>query len=80
MQTDAIYMPLAHNVAVAIHRLDNVPTAQRANERMVAIVNTITISHAQRFICSPIEDFVCVLPNRQLGNAKEAVEALASFA
>lgn len=80
MLTDTIYMPLAHNAALAIHRHSNLPTAQRANERMVAIVNTITISHAQRFICSPFEDFICVLPDRHIGNARQALETLAALA
>jgi hypothetical protein len=78
--TSAMYMPLAYNAALAIHRLENIPTAQRANQRMVAIVNSSTISHAQRFICSTTRDFVCVLPNRELGNAEEAVKTLMQFA
>jgi hypothetical protein len=74
------YVPLAYNVALMIHQHDDRPVALTADQRMVAIVNTITISHAQRFICSPTNDFVCVLPDRRLGNAREAVEALVSFA
>jgi hypothetical protein len=77
--TDTIFMPLAHNVAVVIHKSNGVPTAQRANERMVAVVNACTVSQAQRFICSPREDFVCVLPDRQMGNAKRTLETLMSF-
>jgi len=46
---------------------------------MVAIVNAITVSYAQRFICSPTQDFVCVLPDRRLGNAQEAVIALTAL-
>jgi hypothetical protein len=80
MLADTIFMPLCRNVAVAFHRVEGIPTAQRANERMVAIVNSITISHAQRFICSPSGDFVCVLPDGSLGNAKQGVEAVMSFA
>jgi hypothetical protein len=79
MLTDTIFMPLCRNVAVVFHRVEGVPLAQRANERMVAIVNSITISHARRFICSPTGDFVCVLPDRRLGNAKQAVNELTSF-
>jgi hypothetical protein len=77
--SDAIYMPLAHNVALVVHRHDNIPTAQRANQQMVAIVNAITVSHARRFICSMTPDFRCVLPNRELGNAKDAIETLKNF-
>lgn len=77
--TNTIYMPLAHNVTLVVHHNDAVPTAQRANRRMVAIVNTITISHARRFVCSMTSDFTCVLPNRELGNAKDAIETLKRF-
>lgn len=80
LHTKAMYMPLAYNVALVIHRNENVPTAQRANQRMVGVVNALTISHAQRFICSPTRDFVCGLPDRRLGNAREAIETILSFA
>lgn len=80
MLTSTIFMPLSRRVAVAFHRFKGIPVAQRANERMVAIVNSVTISHAQRFICSPTADFVCVLPGGRLGNAKQALETLMSFA
>jgi len=75
----SIFMPLAHNVAVVFHRSEDRPTAQRANERMVAIVNAITIAHAQRFVCSIDRDFVCALPDRRIGNAKQTFEAVMSF-
>lgn len=77
--TTSVFMPLAHNVAIVFHRGEGIPTAQRANERMVAIVNTITVAHAQRFVFSMSDDFVCVLPDRRIGNAKEAVEAVISL-
>ena len=76
---NTIYMPLAHNVAIVVHGNEDVPLVQRANQRMVAIVNAITVSHAQRFICSRTQDFVCVLPGGRLGNAQEAVDALVSL-
>lgn len=75
----SIFMPLAHNVAVVFHRSEGRPTAQRANERMVATVNAITIAHAQRFVCSIDRDFVCALPDRRIGNAKQTFEAVMSF-
>jgi hypothetical protein len=78
--TSSIYMPLAHNVAVVFHQREDLPTAQRANERMVGIVNALTVSQSERFICSIARDFVCVLPDRRLGNAKQALEAVLSFA
>lgn len=78
--TSSIYMPLAYNVAVVFHQREGLPTAQRANERMVGIVNAITVSQTQRFICSIDGDFVCVLPDKRLGNAEQAVEAVISFA
>lgn len=74
-----VYMPLAYNVALVVHQNENVPVTQRANERMVAIVNSITIAYAERFICSPTRDFKCVLPNREIGNASDAVATLRSF-
>jgi hypothetical protein len=74
--TDTLYMPLAYNVALVIHGLDNIPTAQSANQGMVAIVNAITVSHAQQFICSRTRDFICVLPGGRLGNAQEALNTL----
>jgi hypothetical protein len=73
-------MPLAYNVAVVFHQREGLPMTQRANERMVGIVNAITVSQAQRFICSIDRDFVCVLPDKRLGNAEQAVEAVISFA
>jgi hypothetical protein len=74
-----IFMPLAYNVAIAIHRSENIPTAIRADRRMVARVNTVVVGYSERFICSPTPDFMCVLPNRQLGNAKDTVAALQRF-
>jgi len=62
-----IFMPLAYNVAIAIHRSENIPTALRADRRMVARVNTVVVGYSQRFICSPSLILRCVLPNRQLG-------------
>jgi len=56
-----IFMPLAYNVAIAIHRSENIPTALRADRRMVARVNTVVVGYSQRFICSPSLDFTCVL-------------------
>ena len=47
-----------------------------ANGRRIAALNR----RGQRFICSIDGDFVCVLPDKQLGNAKQAVEAVISFA
>jgi hypothetical protein len=77
--TSPIYMPLAYNVALVLHQEDKIPITQRADQRMVAIVNTITIAYAERFICSPARDFKCVLPNRAIGNASDAVATLMSF-
>lgn len=77
--TSSVFMPLAHNVAIVFHRGEGIPMAQRANERMVAIVNAITVAHAQRFIYSIDGDFVCVLPNRQIGDAKQTIEAVMSL-
>jgi len=78
-EMDIIYMPLAQNVALVTHRLPNVPLVQAANQQMVAVVNAITVSHAERFICSPMPDFICNLPNGRLGNAAETIETLRSF-
>jgi hypothetical protein len=75
----SIFMPLAHNVAVVFHRIEGRPTEQRANESMVATVNAITVAHAQRFVCSIDHDFVCALPDRRIGNAKQTFEAIMSF-
>jgi Protein of unknown function (DUF4238) len=74
-----IYMPLAHNVAMVVHRNEGVPVVQAATQRMIANVNASTVCQAQRFICSPTQDFVCVLPGGRLGNAQEAVSALMSL-
>ena len=76
---DTIYMPLARNVAVVLHRHTDVPAVQRAHRRMVAVVNALTISQAQRFIFSPTPDFICFLPGGRLGNARESIESLVSF-
>jgi len=80
MRKTPIFMPLAHNVALVIHTLKDGPTVQLVPERIVGVVNACTVGYAQRFICSPLQDFVCVLPNRQVGNAKQTVEAIMSFA
>lgn len=74
-----IYMPLGRSVALVIHGLANVPTVQRANQRMVGVVNAITISSAERFICSPTRDFACTLPGGRLGNAQDALTTALSF-
>jgi hypothetical protein len=73
---DSIHMPIARNVALVLHRLDNVPQVQRATREMVAVVNATTVAFAERFICSSTPDFFCRLPNGQLGNAEETMEAL----
>ena len=75
-----IYMPLAHNVAIMIHRFQDRPTALRADRHMVAVVNALTISHAERFICSPTSDFAFLLPGcKEIGNAADAAVLLRSF-
>jgi uncharacterized protein DUF4238 len=74
-----IYMPLAHNVAIAIHRSENRPTAMRADQRMIAIVNAMVVAYSQRFICSPTPDFICLLQNGELGNAKDTIAFLKSL-
>jgi hypothetical protein len=76
---DEIYMPIAKNVALVMHRLSDVPPAQPAHQQMVALVNQMTIMHAQRNIFSCTEDFICRLPGGRLGNAQQSVEALRSF-
>ena len=74
-----IYMPLAYNVAIAIHRSENRPTVMQADRQMVAIVNGITVAFSQRFICSPTPDFICALPGGKLGNAIDTIEVLEKF-
>jgi hypothetical protein len=69
-------MPLAYNVAVAIHRSEDRPTVLLADKRMVATVNSITVAFSQRFICSSTENFICVLPGGNLGNAEETMAVL----
>jgi hypothetical protein len=71
-----IYMPLAHNVAIAIHRSESRPTAMRADQEMIARVNAIVVAYSQRFICSRTQDFMCVLPNGELGKAKDTIAVL----
>ena len=75
-----IYMPLAHNVAVMIHRFQDRPTSLRADRYMVALVNSLTISYAERFICSPTPDYIFLTPgSKQIGNAADAAAILRSF-
>jgi hypothetical protein len=76
---DSIYMPIAKNVALVMHRLSDVPPAQPAHQQMVALVNTMTIMQAQRNIFSCTEDFICRLPSGAIGNARQSIEALQSF-
>ena len=77
----SIYMPLAYNAAVMIHRFPDRPTVLRADHHMVSLVNSLTISHAERFICSPTSDFTFLLPGcKQTGNATDAAAVLRSFA
>lgn len=76
---NTVYMPIARNVALVLHQIENVPLVQAATRDMVAVVNTITVSHAERFICSATVDFTCKLPDGQLGNAAETMETLKSF-
>ena len=41
--TDTIYMPIAKDVALVLHRIPNVPTVQRALREMVSLVNIFTM-------------------------------------
>lgn len=76
----SIYMPLAYNVAVMIHRFQDRPTALRADHYMVSLVNSLTVSYAERFICSPAPDFTLLLPgSKRIGNAADAAAVLRSF-
>jgi hypothetical protein len=68
-----IYMPIARNVALVLHRLPNVPTVQRALREMVSLVNILTMSQARRGVFSPTPDFVCTLHTGVLGNAKQGI-------
>ncbi len=79
LETNTMYMPLAYNVALMVHRFDKNPIALRADRGMVAVVNSIAISHAQRFVCSPTPDFSCLLPGGRLGNAREGIETVMSM-
>lgn len=74
--TDLIFMPLARNVALVLHKELNVPSVQRATSGMVAVVNAATVTLAQRFICSPGPDFICRLPGGRVGNAHETIRCL----
>jgi hypothetical protein len=75
-----IYMPLAYNVAVMIRRFQDCPTSLRADRYMVSLVNSLTISYAERFICSPTPDFIFLTPgNKEIGNAADAAAILRSF-
>jgi Protein of unknown function (DUF4238) len=74
-----IYMPLAYNVAIAIHRSENRATAMLADKVMVARVNSIVVGFSQRFICSATPDFTCILPSKELGNAKDTIAVLRRF-
>jgi hypothetical protein len=76
----SIYMPLAYNVAAMIHRFQDRPTALRADRYMVSLVNSLTVSYAERFICSPTPDFTLLLPGgKQIGNAADAATVLKGF-
>lgn len=75
-----IYMPLAHNVAVTIRRLQDCPATLRADRYMVALVNSLTIAFAERFICSPTPGFIFLLPGgKEIGNAGDAAAVLRSL-
>jgi hypothetical protein len=76
----SIYMPLAYNVAVMIHRFQDRPTALRADHYMVSLVNSLTVLYAERLICSPTPDFTLLLPGgKQIGNAADAAAVLRSL-
>jgi hypothetical protein len=75
-----IYMPLAYNLAVMIHRFQDRPTSLRADRYMVSLVNSLTISYAERFICSPTPDYIFLTPgSKEIGNAADAASILERF-
>jgi hypothetical protein len=80
LRFDTVFMPLAKNVAMVIHKQKDVPAVQRAHQRMVGVVNALTIGQAKRSIYSTTSDFVCGLPGGRLGNARETIEFLAKLA
>jgi hypothetical protein len=80
LRFDTIFMPLAKNVAIVIHKQEGVPTVQRAHERMVGVVNALTIGQAKRSIYSTEREFVCGLPGGRLGSAHETIEFLVGLA
>ncbi len=71
-----LYLPLAHNVALVLHREDYGNGGVWADQRMIGVVNCLTVANAKRFIFSLGPDFICGLPDRRLGNAKETIETL----
>jgi hypothetical protein len=79
IREQTIYMPLAHNVAVVIHRSEGVPVTMKADRQMVAIVNALTVAFSERFICSPTPDFIAKLPGGNIGNAADVAAVLKSF-
>lgn len=71
--TDMIYMPIARNVALVLHRIPDVPHVQRALREMVGLVNILTISQARRAAFSSTPGFVCMMQGGQLGNAQQGI-------
>ena len=71
-----LYLPLAHNVALVLHREDYGKGAMWADQRMIGVVNCLTVVNAKRFVFSLGPDFICGLPGGRLGNAKETIETL----
>jgi hypothetical protein len=77
--SDSIYMPLARNVALVLHRHRGVPEVQRANRSMVALVNSLTVFQAQRWIFSATPDFVCRVPGGRVVDGCDAIDCLLSY-
>jgi len=79
LRTDPIYMPIARNVALVLHRIPNVPSVQRALREMVSLVNILTMSQAMRGVFSPTPDFVCTLQGGASGRAQQGIAEIRSL-
>jgi hypothetical protein len=49
------------------------------HQRMIAVVNALTVAQAKRSIYTPTPEFIYRLPDGRLGNARETIEFLATL-
>ena len=78
-EQEILYLPIAMNVALMLHRSPTFPQVRRAPRRMIAAVNSVTVANAERFVFSPTANFIALLPGGYIGDAEQTLAELRSF-